>query len=83
MLNYITILLVFILLAFAVIVLFKNVILYLRQSNDLPEKESEFINKFISEGELKLDKAFEVILQKVTFQMGRLSQLKTHTMNLA
>lgn len=59
MLNYITILLVFILLAFAVIVLFKNVILYLRQSNDLPEKESEFINKFISEGELKLDKAFE------------------------
>jgi Tfp pilus assembly protein PilZ len=59
MLNYITILLVFILLAFAVIVLFKNVIIYLRQSNEIPEKESGFIYKLISEGELKLDKAFE------------------------
>jgi Tfp pilus assembly protein PilZ len=59
MLNYITISLVFILLAFAVIILFKNVILYLQQSKDRPEKESEFIYKLISEGKLKLDKASE------------------------
>lgn len=59
MLNYITISLVFILLAFAVIVLFKNVILYVQRIKDLPEKESEFIYKLVSEGKLRLDRAFK------------------------
>ena len=60
MLNYITISLVFILLAYAVILLAKNAILYMQRIKDLPKKESEFIYDLISEGKLKLDKASQM-----------------------
>ena len=60
MLNYITISLVFILLAYAVILLFKNALLYMQRIKDIPERESEFIYDLISEEKLKLDKSSQM-----------------------
>ena len=60
MFHYITMSLVFMLLAYAVFILFKRVIFFQRQSNDLQEREVDFIYKLVSQGKLKLKNAFQV-----------------------
>jgi len=53
MLYFITILIIFLVLACAVIILFKKVFYFRQQTRTLQEKETEFIYKLAAEGELK------------------------------
>ena len=60
MLYYITILIIFLVLGFAGIILFKKVTYFQKQIKKLQEKESGFINKLVAEGGLKPDQSFQV-----------------------
>lgn len=60
MLYHITILLVFLVIACAVIILFKKVFYFRQQTEKLQKKGSEFINKLVVEAELKPAQAFQM-----------------------
>ncbi len=79
MLYFITILLVFLVLACAVIILFKKVIYFRQQRKNLQKKESEFISKLVAEEELKSGQAFQMddftenkTTEKEVFSMERI-----------
>jgi len=59
MLYYITILIIFLVLGFAGIILFKKVTHFQKQRKKLQEKESGFINELVNEADLKPDHFFQ------------------------
>jgi len=59
MLYYITILIIFLVLGFAGIILFKKVTYFQKQRKKLQEKESGFINELVNEADLKPDHFFQ------------------------
>ena len=59
MLYYITVLIIFLVLGFAGIILFKKVTYFQKQRKKLQEKESGFINELVNEADLKPDHFFQ------------------------
>ncbi|MEA1946139.1 MAG: PilZ domain-containing protein, partial [Thermodesulfobacteriota bacterium] len=59
MLYYITILIIFLVLGFVGIILFKKITYFQTQKKKLQEKESEFINKLFTEADLKSAQYFQ------------------------
>jgi Tfp pilus assembly protein PilZ len=60
MLYHITILIIFLVLACAVIILFKKAFYFRQQTEKLQKKGAEFINKLVAERELKPAQAFQM-----------------------